>query len=179
MGIDRAKFRKPVLPGDLLHYHVKKIRSRGRAWRFYGEAKVNGQVVAEAEISAMILDQDEANSLTCTHGYHRGWRAARRRRARSGRSAWSAVTSCWATGVKLISHVVGDRPHDDRRAHAHVSVRLARPSEPQDLKYKGEHATLAIGAHCTIREGVTMNPGTAGGGSVTTVVGDSCTFLVN
>ena len=55
-GIDRAKFRKPVLPGDQLHYHVKKIRSRGRAWRFYGEAKVNGQVVAEAEISAMILD---------------------------------------------------------------------------------------------------------------------------
>ncbi len=60
MGIDRAKFRKPVLPGDQLHYHVKKIRSRGRAWRFSGEAKVNGQVVAEAEISAMILDQDDA-----------------------------------------------------------------------------------------------------------------------
>ena len=40
MGIDRAKFRKPVLPGDQLHYHVKKVRSRGRAWRFYGEAKV-------------------------------------------------------------------------------------------------------------------------------------------
>src|SRR3989454_6798112 len=36
MGIDRAKFRRPVLPGDQLHYHVKKVRSRGRAWRFYG-----------------------------------------------------------------------------------------------------------------------------------------------
>ena len=60
MGIDRAKFRRPVLPGDTLHYHVKKIRSRGRAWRFFGEAKVNGQVVAEAEISAMSLDQDDA-----------------------------------------------------------------------------------------------------------------------
>jgi 3-hydroxyacyl-[acyl-carrier-protein] dehydratase len=60
MGIDRAKFRKPVMPGDQLHYHVRKIRSRGRAWRFYGEAKVNGQVVAEAEVSAMILDQDDA-----------------------------------------------------------------------------------------------------------------------
>jgi 3-hydroxyacyl-[acyl-carrier-protein] dehydratase len=62
MGIDRAKFRKPVLPGDLLHYHVRKIRSRGRAWRFYGEAKVNGQVVAEAEVSAMILDQDDVTA---------------------------------------------------------------------------------------------------------------------
>jgi 3-hydroxyacyl-[acyl-carrier-protein] dehydratase len=59
MGIDRAKFRKPVLPGDQLQYHVRKIRSRGRAWRFYGEAKVNGQVVAEAEVSAMIVDPDD------------------------------------------------------------------------------------------------------------------------
>lgn len=56
MGIDRAKFRRPVLPGCQLHYHVRKVRSRGRAWRFYGEAKVNGDVVAEAEISAMIVD---------------------------------------------------------------------------------------------------------------------------
>ena len=61
MGIDRAKFRKPVLPGDQLHYHVRKVRSRGRAWRFYGEAKVNGQVVAEAEVSAMIIDRDDAS----------------------------------------------------------------------------------------------------------------------
>src|SRR5262249_31799136 len=37
MGIDRAKFRRPVLPGDQLHYHVREVRSRGRAWRFYGE----------------------------------------------------------------------------------------------------------------------------------------------
>ena len=62
MGIDRAKFRRPVLPGDQLYYHVKKIRSRGRAWRFYGEAKVNGRVVAEAEVSAMILDEDDAKA---------------------------------------------------------------------------------------------------------------------
>ena len=57
MGIDNAKFRKPVLPGDQLHLHVKKIRSRGPVWRFSGEAKVGGQIVAEAEISAMIVDR--------------------------------------------------------------------------------------------------------------------------
>ena len=61
MGIDRAKFRKPVLPGDQLRYHVKKMRSRGRVWRFYGEAKVEGQVVAEAEVSAMIFDLGSIN----------------------------------------------------------------------------------------------------------------------
>ncbi|MEZ5851453.1 MAG: 3-hydroxyacyl-ACP dehydratase FabZ [Hyphomicrobiaceae bacterium] len=56
MGIDKAKFRKPVVPGDQLHLHVRKIRNRGPVWRFYGEAKVDGQVAAEAEISAMIVD---------------------------------------------------------------------------------------------------------------------------
>jgi UDP-N-acetylglucosamine acyltransferase len=50
--------------------------------------------------------------------------------------------------------------------------------QPQDLKYKGEDTTLEIGAQCTIREGVTMNPGTIGGGGVTKV-GDRCSFLAN
>lgn len=63
MGIDRAKFRKPVLPGDQLHYHVRKIRSRGRVWRFSGEAKVEAQIVAEAEISAMLVDTADARAF--------------------------------------------------------------------------------------------------------------------
>ena len=49
---------------------------------------------------------------------------------------------------------------------------------PQDLKFKGEASTLRIGAKCIIREGVTINPGTAGGGMETTI-GDNCAFLVN
>jgi len=56
MGIDRARFRRPVVPGDQVFYHVKKIRNRGRVWRFATEAKVNGERVAEAEISATIVD---------------------------------------------------------------------------------------------------------------------------
>src|SRR5262245_57719796 len=49
--------------------------------------------------------------------------------------------------------------------------------EPQDLKYAGEKSTLTIGADNTIREHVTMNPGTAGGG-METRVGDRCLFMV-
>ncbi len=49
--------------------------------------------------------------------------------------------------------------------------------EPQDLKYGGEASTLEIGRHNTIREYVTMNPGTEGGGMVTRV-GDHCLFMV-
>ena len=63
MGIDRAKFRHPVVPGDTVRYHVKKLRSRGRAWRFFCEAKVNGHIVAEAEVSAMIVDTPETQAI--------------------------------------------------------------------------------------------------------------------
>lgn len=56
MAIDRARFRRPVVPGDTVYYHMEKIRNRGRVWRFKGEAKVEGKMVAEAEISAMIVE---------------------------------------------------------------------------------------------------------------------------
>ena len=56
MAIDKARFRRPVVPGDTLHYHVEKIRHRGRVWRFGTQATVDGEIVAEAEVSAVIID---------------------------------------------------------------------------------------------------------------------------
>lgn len=54
MTIDNAKFRRPVIPGDRLELHVKKLKKRGNIWRFQCEGIVDGGKVAEAEISAMI-----------------------------------------------------------------------------------------------------------------------------
>ncbi|MCB1504779.1 MAG: 3-hydroxyacyl-ACP dehydratase FabZ [Hyphomicrobiaceae bacterium] len=68
MGIDRAKFRRPVVPGDQIHYHVRKVRNRGRVWKFFGEAKVDGQVAAEAEVSAMLADTAEARAFASKNG---------------------------------------------------------------------------------------------------------------
>jgi 3-hydroxyacyl-[acyl-carrier-protein] dehydratase len=56
MTIDNAKFRKPVVPGDTVEYHVRKIRRRANIWRFAAEARVGDAKVAEAEISAMLVD---------------------------------------------------------------------------------------------------------------------------
>ncbi len=56
MTIDKAKFRKPVVPGDTVEYHVRKIRRRANIWRFAAEARVDGAKVAEAEVSAMLVD---------------------------------------------------------------------------------------------------------------------------
>jgi 3-hydroxyacyl-[acyl-carrier-protein] dehydratase len=57
MTVDNAKFRKPVVPGDQMHVHVRKERQRGNIWKFAAEAKVDGKVVAEATYAAMILDR--------------------------------------------------------------------------------------------------------------------------
>ncbi|MBN8964998.1 MAG: 3-hydroxyacyl-ACP dehydratase FabZ, partial [Rhizobiales bacterium] len=56
LTIDKAKFRKPVVPGDVLEYHVNKIKQRRNMWWFRGEAKVAGEIVAEAELGAMIAE---------------------------------------------------------------------------------------------------------------------------
>ena len=56
MTIDKAKFRKIVLPGDTIEYHMTKSARRKSMWWYHGEAKVRGQVVAEAEVGAMISD---------------------------------------------------------------------------------------------------------------------------
>ncbi len=57
MTIDNAKFRKPVEPGDVLRYHMTKLRSRRNMWWFRGEAMVDGALVAEAEVSAMLVSE--------------------------------------------------------------------------------------------------------------------------
>jgi UDP-N-acetylglucosamine acyltransferase len=82
-----------------------------------------------------------------------------------------------ADGVELMSHVVVvGRTSVGARTRVFPFASIGH--QPQDLKYKGEPSTLAIGADCIIREGVTMNPGTAGGG-MTTAIGNACAFLAN
>ena len=56
MTVDGARFRRPVTPGDQVHVHVVKLKNRRNVWRFKGEAKVGEQLMAEAEFSAMIME---------------------------------------------------------------------------------------------------------------------------
>jgi UDP-N-acetylglucosamine acyltransferase len=78
-------------------------------------------------------------------------------------------------GIELMSHVVvAGRTSIGARTRIFPFASIGH--QPQDLKYAGEPSTLAIGSDCQIREGVTMNPGTSGGGMATTV-GNRCAFL--
>jgi 3-hydroxyacyl-[acyl-carrier-protein] dehydratase len=56
LTIDKAKFRKQVRPGDTIEYHMTKKTRRKNMWWYRGEARVAGDMVAEAEVGAMIVD---------------------------------------------------------------------------------------------------------------------------
>jgi 3-hydroxyacyl-[acyl-carrier-protein] dehydratase len=56
MGIDNARFRRPVVPGDRLELHVEVTKNKGAVWKEKGAAIVDGQVCAEAEFMAMLVD---------------------------------------------------------------------------------------------------------------------------
>ena len=56
MSVENARFRKPAGPGDTLHVHVQKLRHRRNVWKFKGVARVNGELIAEATYTAMIVD---------------------------------------------------------------------------------------------------------------------------
>ena len=56
LTIDKAKFRKPAVPGDTIEYHVNKIAHRRNMWWYRGEAKVGDVLIAEAEVGAVISE---------------------------------------------------------------------------------------------------------------------------
>ncbi len=57
-GIDRARFRKPVVPGDQVRFEVKILQTRRQLCRLKGAAYVDGKLVAEAEMSSVLVDRD-------------------------------------------------------------------------------------------------------------------------
>jgi len=69
MTIEKARFRKPVLPGDMLCMKAKALRRRGPVWRFSGEAYVDGVLCAEAEFSAMIQEGSSNNGGASDSSY--------------------------------------------------------------------------------------------------------------
>lgn len=62
MSIEKAKFRRPVVPGDQLKLEVKVLQRRGTVWKVAGKATVDGKSAAEAELTAMVSDREIAKN---------------------------------------------------------------------------------------------------------------------
>jgi len=58
MSIEKAKFRRPVIPGDQLKLDIKVLQQRGNVWKFSGTATVDGKLASEAEFTAMVTDKE-------------------------------------------------------------------------------------------------------------------------
>ena len=59
MGVNKARFRHPVIPDCELHLDIESIRSHGKVWKYKGVAKINGKKVADAEWAATIVDRNK------------------------------------------------------------------------------------------------------------------------
>jgi 3-hydroxyacyl-[acyl-carrier-protein] dehydratase len=59
MSIEKAKFRKPVVPGDQVKLEIKVLQQRGNVWRFSGQALVDEKVVSESEFTAMVMAKEK------------------------------------------------------------------------------------------------------------------------
>ena len=182
-GVDRAKFRRQVVPGDRLELELTIGRRRGRLVRATGLASVDKQTVAEM---VLILAIEPASA-------HRDWSSATGKRTTPGaggvsvhdtaivhpmaRIGLGTVVGPYATigehvsigrncRVGASSIIEGwTEIGDDTEIFPMASIGLA----PQDLKYKGEPTRLVIGERNVFREFVTIHRGTAGGGGVTSI----------
>ena len=176
-GVDNAKFRRQVVPGDRLSLEVTLGRRRGSIVRAAAVASVEGQVVAEAELVLVVDGERRKPSAPAT-----------RRRSAAGVHETAIIFDGAEIGEGSVigpyatigPHVrIGNRCRvgasavidgcteigDETEIYPFASIGLA----PQDLKFKGEPTKLTIGRRNVFREFVTIHRGTAGGGGETTI----------
>ena len=170
-GVDNAKFRRQVVPGDRLRLEVRLGHIRSRLAKARATAFVEDQPVAEADL--LLAVEPGAAYIDPTAIVHPA--------ARVG--AGTTIGPYCTIGPEV---VIGERCRigasavidgwteigHDTRIYPMASIGLA----PQDLKYKGERTRLTIGRENTFREFVTINRGTLGGGGHTTI-GDGNLFM--
>jgi UDP-N-acetylglucosamine acyltransferase len=169
VGIDGAKFRRPVVPGDQLLLEVRLLRRRRGLARFDGSVRVGDQRVAEATI---LLQTQAQPSPQVDPSARVAVGAVLGPGVRVGPFCIVGPAVRIGPGTVLDSHVVieGDTTIGSmNRFSPFTSIGLA----PQDLKYRGEPSRLVIGDRNLFREFVTVNRGTAGGGNVTTIGSDN------
>jgi UDP-N-acetylglucosamine acyltransferase len=170
-GVNDAKFRRNVFPGDRLHLEVTLGRARTRLVKAQARAHVDGQIVAEAELLLAI----EAGAAFVDQTAHVHPSARIGEGTRIGPQAIVGPDVTIGRNCQIGASVVIDgwtEIGDDTQIYPMASIGLA----PQDLKYRGERTRLTIGRRNIFREFVTINRGTAGGGGET-IIGDNNLFM--
>ena len=170
-GVNDAKFRRQVVPGDRLRLEVTLGRRRGSIARAQAAAYLGDQVVAECELVLGVVQ--DATQIDPTAVVHRS--------AQIGRGSTIGPHACIGAHVRIgedckigASAVVDGWTDigDGTEIYPFASIGLI----PQDLKFQGEETRLVIGKRNIFREFVTIHRGTRGGGGVTQI-GDRNLFM--
>jgi UDP-N-acetylglucosamine acyltransferase len=170
-GVDRAKFRKQVVPGDRLRFEVSLARRRGALVRAQASAKVDGQTVAEAELVLAVSDDEPQIDATA----HVDPRALIGKGTVVGPHAVIGPHVTIGRDCRVgASAVIDGHTTVGDGTEFFPFASIGQP--PQDLKYRGEPTRLEIGQRNIFREFVTIHRGTAGGGGRTTI-GDGNLFM--
>jgi len=183
VALERARFRRPVLPGDQLELEVRSLERQPPRWRLRGIARVGGAIAAEADFTTVeqgttpVPAGGESGAGTTVHPTAVVSRGAELDHGVS--VAPYAVIGPYVRiggGTRVGPHAVIEGRTmigRDNRIFQFASI----GAEPQDLKYRGEPSRLVIGDRNIVREFATLNTGTSGGG-METHVGDD-TLIMN
>jgi UDP-N-acetylglucosamine acyltransferase len=170
-GVNNAKFRRQVLPGDQLTLQVSLLRRRSKLAKAAAIAYVAGQRVAEAEL--LLAIEPGAAYIDPTAQVHPAARIGEGTIIGANCTLGPEVTVGARCRIDASVAIDGwTEIGDETRIFPMASIGLA----PQDLKYKGERTRLIIGRRNTIREFATINRGTGGGGGQTSI-GDHNLFM--
>jgi len=174
VGIDDAKFRRPALPGDQLRLEVRLLHRRGPLCRMRGEVKAGEHRVAEANLLLQVaaLPAPDVDPTARVAGG-----AVLGAGAKVGPYCIVGPQVRIGAGTILEAHVVVDGD-TTIGAQNHLFPFCSVGLRPQDLKYRGERTRLVIGDRNVVREFVTVNPGTGGGGGLTRIGSDNL-FMVH
>ena len=170
-GVNNAKFRRQVLPGDRLTLEVTMVRRRTHLAIVHGVASVGGQVVAEAEL--LIGFDYDAAEIDPTAIIHSSAVIG----AGTTIGPYAVIGSEVTLGARCrvgASAVIDGETEigNDCKIFPFTSIGLI----PQDLKFRGEHTRLVIGHRNVFREFVTVHRGTRGGGGLT-LIGNGNVFM--
>ncbi len=170
-GVNDAKFRRQVVPGDRLRLEISVGRRRTSLARVQATAFVGDQVVAEAELLlGVVADRTEIDPSALVHP-----RAKIGTRTKIGPHVSIGPNVTIGADCRIGASTIIDGwtdIGDDTEIYPFASIGLV----PQDLKFRGEETRLAIGRRNIFREFVTIHRGTRGGGGVTEI-GDRNVFM--
>ncbi len=174
-GIDKVRFRKPVVPGDQLRLEVETLWMRGALGKMKGKATVNGELAVEGEFMFSLADREASGAkIDPSASVHRTVKLGKN--VEIGPHTVIGPEVSIGDNTKIGAHCIVTRwAKIGKENIIHQGVSIGAP--PQDVKYKGEKGEIIIGDKNTIREFVTIHLPAGTGGQ--TIIGDENYIMVH